>query len=123
MKYRVALASYDGQYVDHHFGHAYKYYIYEFDGEKDTYEYIEKRFVDAQCECHDQSQDAFADVFDKLSDTGAIVISRIGPDAIRIVESNGYVIYESDAEIKNIVESIKENRLFEVDKWREVQKI
>ena len=122
MKYRVALASYDGQYVDHHFGHAYKYYIYEFDSKEGTYEYLERRFVETQCECHDQSQDAFADVFDKLSDTGAIVISRIGPDASRIVEGKGYVIYESNAKIQNVIESINENRLFEVDKWREVQK-
>ena len=113
MKYRVAVASFDGRYVDQHFGHARKYYIYEFDSEKGSYEYVEKRFVDVDCECHDAGDDAFASVFEELHDTGAIIISRIGAGASKIVESKGYVTYESDAKTEDVIGSINENRLYE----------
>ncbi|MBR6345017.1 MAG: hypothetical protein IKR70_04705 [Lachnospiraceae bacterium] len=122
MKYRAALASFDGQYVDQHFGHAKKYYIYEFDDQTDTYEFVERRFVDVFCECGNSSSDAFSDVFEKLYDVGAIIISKIGAGAAGIVESKGYVIYESYSRAEDVLNSINKNRLYEADKWREISK-
>ncbi len=120
MKYRAALASFDGQYVDEHFGHAQKYYIYEFDSEDNSCGFVEKRFVDARCECSLGIEDAFDGVLGKLGDVGALIISRIGKGATELVESRGYVIYESVSAINDVLESIKKNRLYEEDKWREI---
>ena len=117
MKYRVAIGSFSGEYVDQHFGHARKYYIYEFDGKDSSYELIEKRFLETQCECH-SSKDAFNNVFETLKDIGAIIISRIGEGASRIVENKGYVLYESFSQIDDVLDKISENRLYEVDKWQ-----
>ena len=104
MKYRAALASFDGQYVDQHFGHARKYYIYEFDDENESYEFIERRFVDSHCECSLGTSEAFREISDYyrfeneniLSDitqaaepvfiliTGAIIISVIAQFVIPV---------------------------------------
>ena len=120
MKYRAAFASFDGQYVDQHFGHAQKYYIYEFDSGSNSCGFVEKRFVDARCECNLGIEDAFEGILGNLRDVSALIISRIGKGAAEVVEGRGYVIYESASAINDVLESIKNNRLYEEDKWREI---
>jgi predicted Fe-Mo cluster-binding NifX family protein len=122
MKYRVAIASFDGTYVDQHFGHARKYYIYDFDSETNTYEFIEKRFVETKCACASHDENAFANVFETLSDVSAIIISRIGLGASDIVENKGYVIYESTYPVEDVLKGIANGRLYEVDKWQKITK-
>lgn len=119
MKYRAAIGSFNGEYVDQHFGHVKKYYIYEFDSETGAACFVERRFVDTECECHAVDGKAFADVFEKLQDVGAIIISKIGRGASTVVEKKGYVIYESFAEIGKVVQQISDGKLYEVDQWRE----
>ena len=122
MKYRIALASFDGQYVDQHFGHARKYYIYEIDSENNTFELVDKRFLETACECSTAGEKAFSNVFKALNDVAAIIVNRIGPGAAMIVENKGYVLYQSSYPIENILNGIIKSRLYEEDKWQSVMK-
>ena len=120
MKYRAAIGSFNGEYVDQHFGHTKKYYIYEFDDETGTVDFLERRFVDTKCECHADEGNAFSEVFEALNDVSAIVISRIGRGATSIVENHGFVLYESTSKIENVIQKIADSRLYEEDQWRKI---
>lgn len=88
MSYKIAVASSDGKYVDTHFGHAESFLIYEVNEKDDSYELVEERQSFAACgaqtECNtDSVDDPMDEAAKRLSDVQYLLVSRIGPHAIK----------------------------------------
>ena len=79
VKYRFAVATKNGSYIDEHFGHVSEWYIYECrDGEA---RYLEKRKVKQYCEgpenC-EEADDKISRIIRTISDCNAVITMRIG---------------------------------------------
>ena len=135
-KYKVAVATSDGKTVDSHFGHAQSFLIFEVDEDSGSYEDIEERDVTAACsggscaasssandsgcgghngagEGHSQMDE----IAKALSDVDYVLVTRIGPHAIRALAKYDVTAYdivlpigEAIAKINDFRKKIKERK-------------
>jgi nitrogen fixation protein NifX len=78
-KLRIAVASSDGKVVNQHFGHAGKFLIFEFDGEK--FHFMELRESVPVCNLGTHDEEALSRAADALSDCSYVVASKVGEGA------------------------------------------
>ena len=123
-KYKVAVASSDGETVDSHFGHTENFLVFEVDEESGKFEQIESRNVTAGCkggECGNDTENEKASpleqVAESLKDTDYVLAARIGPHAQRLlalhdVTSFGIVISieEGIKKINDFRKKLKERK-------------
>lgn len=93
MGWRVAVATTDGKVINEHFGRARAFYIFDIklDG---THEFLEKRTVTPLCRDWNHDDNALLDITERLKDCSAVLVSKIGPSAMRILEINGIAVFE-----------------------------
>jgi len=104
-KLKIAFASKDGINVNEHFGWCEKFFIYEVDGDEDT-------FVDER-----DSSFKFEEEVDKLEykincleDSDIVYVAQIGPKAANMVKSAGIYPMKSSSEnekIEDVLLSLK----------------
>ena len=99
-KYYVAVASSDGIVVNTHFGKADRFLIYGI-LEDNSFELVEKRILKPVCEGGDHDERRLAENAKSLSDCRYVLVSRIGPGAMNVLEANGITAVE----IPNIIDS------------------
>ena len=96
MATRVALASRDGIVVHQHFGRATHFQIYDLTD--DGFVFVETRENTPSCGSSETEIDAHSKVVELLKDCSAVVVARIGPGAIEVLNAHGlkhYVLPES----------------------------
>jgi nitrogen fixation protein NifX len=80
---RIAVASNDGKVVNQHFGHAGKFLIFEFDGEK--FHFMELREGTPVCRQGTHDEETLSRAADALSDCSYIVASKVGEGAAGVL--------------------------------------
>lgn len=105
ISYRFAVATKSGENVDEHFGHASRFYIYDFiNGES---KFIEKRKVMRSCfgkdECsgHD---DRIISIINVISDCNAVIVLRAGLEPTSILNRRGIKLFQTFNPIERSIE-------------------
>lgn len=114
IKCRVAIATSDGIVVNSHFGKARKFYIYELEDEELSF--VEIREFPPACEVGGHDNNKLEENAKRISDCDYLLVSRIGDEAARVVESFGVGVYELpgiiEKSIKQLVAYVKLQELF-----------
>lgn len=114
-KYKIAVASSDGVVVNHHFGKAGLFYIYE--GEDTDFCLVEKRKLTPVCDGGNHDENKMRENLLKLSDCKYLLVSRIGNGAANMAADFGIESYEIPGEINASIEQLikykKIQRLFD----------
>ena len=87
-KYRVAVASSDGETVNRHYGKSESFYIYLVDDEE-GYDFLEKRLVKAVCQEGKHNVEEMERHVQNFHDCKYVVASRIGSGAIQSLTAAG----------------------------------
>ncbi len=107
MATRVAVASRDRVIVHQHFGRATHFQIYDLT--EDGITFVETRENTPSCGSSDVEADAHGRVIDLLKDCSAVVVARIGPGAIEVLNDHGlkhYVLPQSiDTALRKLIAS------------------
>ncbi|MCR4579917.1 MAG: dinitrogenase iron-molybdenum cofactor biosynthesis protein [Treponema sp.] len=110
-KYRVALASTDGQTVNQHYGRAEEFYIYAVDDEE-GYEQIEKRKVVPICHDGGHIKSEMADSTERFLDCRYVAASRMGAGASSALTAKGIIAMELPGSVDDAMLKIwKYNRI------------
>ena len=113
-KSRLAVASSDGIVVNRHFGHADRFYIYEFD---EDVKLLEIRNVKPVCEAGNHDDNSLKKNAEAIADCDYLLVSKIGDGAAAVVESFGTDPYEIPGiiteSVEKLVKFIKLKALFE----------
>ena len=87
-KYRVAVASTDGENVNIHFGKSEIFYIYIIDDDE-GYDLLEKRTVNPVCQDGFHNKSVMENHVQQFADCKYIIASRIGDGAIQSLTAAG----------------------------------
>ena len=110
-KYRVAIASSDGESVNFHFGKSNLFYIYYIDDES-GYDLIEKRSVMPVCQDRSHEKSAMEKSVKQFRDCKYVIASRIGPAASQTLTSAGIISMELPGSIDDAILKVwKYNRV------------
>jgi predicted Fe-Mo cluster-binding NifX family protein len=110
MKYRVAVTSGDGEFVNQHFGGATHFLIFEIDSDG-TYEYLGA--VKNQPTCSSTDKNKSANAVALISDVKVLITQNVGMKPTEILISNGIKPYLTS---KSIEEALKEVIAMEMNK-------
>ena len=110
-KYRVAVASTDGESVNIHYGKSDLFYIYFVDDEN-GYDLVEKRSVIPVCQDGSHFKSAMEESVKQFEDCKYVVASRIGAGALQALTSSGIISMELPGNIDDAILKIwKYNRV------------
>lgn len=110
-KYRVAVASSDGETVNRHYGRAEKFFVYTVDDEE-GYDLLEEREVVPVCMDGSHVKSAMDESVRRFSDCRYVVAGRIGAGAAQALTAAGIVGMELPGSIEEaIVKVWKYNRV------------
>lgn len=110
-KYRVAVASSDGETVNVHYGRAEKFFVYTVDDEE-GYDLLEEREVVPVCMGGSHVKSAMDESVRRFADCRYVVASRIGSGAAQSMTAAGIVGMELPGSIEEaIVKVWKYNRV------------
>ncbi len=101
---RVAVASQNGATVHQHFGHATHFRIYDL--RPDGAELVEVRENVPSCGPGEENAHAHLRALDLVRDCTALVVSCIGPGALRHVKARGIACYQTEALIEDILRQL-----------------
>ena len=87
-KYRVAVASTDGETVNIHYGKSQIFYIYLIDDDE-GYDLLEKRTVNPVCQDGFHNKAAMESHVQQVADCKYVIASRIGDGAIQSLTAAG----------------------------------
>jgi nitrogen fixation protein NifX len=104
MALKVAIASWDGEHITQHFGHAEQFLIYEIEG--DTYQCIDTRFNNPGCNSRQHDESLLSQSVELLSDCAIVLVSRIGPGARALLASRGILAMEAPTFIDEALERL-----------------
>ncbi|SRR6266702_6642171 len=93
MELRVAVASEDGVEVQH-FGHATRFQVYDL--HRSGIALVEARDHAPSCAPGEERAAGHQRALELIEDCRALIVARIGPNALRLVESRGIAVYESE---------------------------
>lgn len=111
LKYRVAVASSDGESVNRHYGKAESFYIYLVDDEE-GYDFLEKRLVKAVCQEGKHNAAEMEKHVQNFLDCKYVAASRIGSGAIQSLTAAGITAMELPGSIDDAILKIwKYNRV------------
>jgi nitrogen fixation protein NifB len=103
MTLRVAVATEDGVEVQH-FGHATRFSVYDLDR-------MEIRPVGSRedapsfAPCEERAA-AHQRKVELLRDCQALIVARVGPHALRLIEAQGIAVYESETPVAEALEEL-----------------
>jgi predicted Fe-Mo cluster-binding NifX family protein len=104
MTIRVAIASSNGTTVHQHFGHATHFRVYALgDGAPELVEVRESR---PTCGPGEEREDSHDRTLGLLSDCAAVIVSCIGPSALRQVKARGLACFVSEGLIDEVLEEL-----------------
>ncbi|WP_051537892.1 NifB/NifX family molybdenum-iron cluster-binding protein [Treponema sp. C6A8] len=110
-KYRIAVASTDGDSVNIHYGKSNLFYIYYVDDET-GYDLVEKRSVTPVCQDGSHLRSAMEESVKLFEDCKYVVASRIGPGAAQALTSAGLISMELPGSIDDAILKVwKYNRV------------
>lgn len=110
-KYKVALASSDGENVDRHYGRADAFFIYLIDDDE-GYDLVEKRKVVPVCMEGSHVQSSMEESTSHFSDCRYVAASRIGNGAASLLSSKGITAMELPGTVEEAILKIwKYNRI------------
>lgn len=110
-KYRVAVASTDGESVNIHYGKSNLFYIYFVDDEN-GYDLVEKRSVIPVCQDGSHIKSAMEESAKQFEDCKYVVASRIGAGALQALTSSGIISMELPGNIDDAILKVwKYNRV------------
>jgi predicted Fe-Mo cluster-binding NifX family protein len=91
-KYKIAVASSDGKFVNQHFGHSKQFIIFEVD-ESGKWSFNEVRITKPVCSNGEHKASSMHEVAVLLSDCKAVVVSQIGVIAEQALKAEGITAY------------------------------
>lgn len=110
-KYRIAVASTDGESVNQHFGRADKFFIYTIDDDV-GYDFVETRALVPVCLGKSHKIPEMERRVGQLADCKYVAAAKIGPGAESALEQAGITAMELPGEIEEAVLKIwKFNRM------------
>lgn len=109
MPLRVAVATRTGETVHMHFGHATHFHVYDVAGT--SARLVEVRQNQPGCGSTQDRHAAHRRTLDLLSDCQAIVVSCVGPGALRAIEARGIACYETEDPVADALRRIAELEL------------
>lgn len=110
-KYKVAVASTDGETVNRHYGKSEIFYIYIIDDDE-GYDFYEKRLIKAVCQDGKHNIAEMEKHVQNFSDCKFVVASRIGSAAIQTLSAAGITGMELPGSIDDAILKIwKYNRI------------
>lgn len=110
-KYKVALASSDGENVDRHYGRADTFFIYLIDDDE-GYDLVEKRKLVPVCMEGSHVQSSMEESTLHFSDCRYVAASRIGNGAASLLSSKGITAMELPGTVEEAILKIwKYNRI------------
>ena len=101
-KYKVAIASTDGETVNQHYGKAEKFYIYSIDDEE-GYDLVEERSVKAVCQDGSHEISTMEKSVLNFTDCRYVVVSRLGAPASAALRSAGITAMELPGSIDDAI--------------------
>jgi nitrogen fixation protein NifX len=107
---RVAVASWDGEHITQHFGHAEQFIIYEI--ESNSYKCIETRSNQAGCKGRTHDGDLLAQSAELLADCEVVLVSRIGQGARALLAERGILAMEAPIFIDDALERLIASKYF-----------
>ena len=110
-KYRVAVASTDGESVNIHFGKAENFYIYIVDDDE-GYDLVETRGVTPVCQDGSHNKNLMEKHVQQFKDCKYVIASRIGDGALQALTATGITAMELPGSIDNAILKVwKYNRI------------
>ena len=110
-KYRIAIASTDGDSVNIHYGKSNLFYIYRVDDET-GYDLIEERSVTPVCQDGSHEKSSMEESVKQFEDCKYVVASRIGAGALQALTSSGIISMELPGNIDDAILKVwKYNRV------------
>lgn len=110
-KYKVAVASTDGETVNQHYGRCEKFYIYSVDDEV-GYDLTEERIVKPVCQDGSHNKEAMAESVKAFLDCRYIIVSRLGSAPASLLAANKITVMELPGSIDDAILSVwKFNRI------------
>lgn len=110
-KYRVAIASTDGETVNIHYGKSEIFYIYIIDDDE-GYDFLEKRSVQSVCQDGFHNKAAMDTHVQQFTDCKYVIASRIGTGAIQVLTAQGITAMELPGSIDDAILKVwKYNRI------------
>lgn len=104
-KYKIAVASTDGESVDQHFGRADKFFIYVLDDDV-GYDFVAQRNLEPVCLGKSHNVLDMQKRVEKLKDCKYVAAAKIGPGAEIALEKCGVTALELPGKIDEAVLSI-----------------
>ena len=110
-KYRVAIASTDGETVNTHYGKSERFYIYIVDDDE-GYDLLETRSVQPVCQEGFHDKAAMDSHVQQFKDCKYVIASRIGDGAIQSLTAQGITAMELPGSIDDAILKVwKYNRI------------
>ena len=110
-KYKVAVASTDGETVNQHYGRAEKFYIYTVDDEV-GYDLAEERCVESVCQDGGHEISRMQESVLRFTDCRYMIVSRLGPAASAALTAAGITAMELPGSIDDAILRVwKYNRM------------
>ena len=93
---RIAVASSNGEDLDLHFGKAHTLYVYEYDEEKDEFDFIDKRTVEIEMDTKHQNPK----IIEALDDCEVAICAQFGPKAQMHAEDAGLKLVKEEGTVE-----------------------
>ncbi len=103
MGLRVAVATEDGIDVQH-FGHATRFHVYDLDGAGISL--VEKRENGPLPTPGEDRAAAHKTKVERIRDCQALIVARVGPNALRLIEEQGIAVYESQNSVTDALNEL-----------------
>ena len=96
---RIAVASTDGENVDLHFGKASSLYVYEYNEEKDEFDFIDHRTVEIEEDMKHQNPK----IIKTIEDCQVAICEQFGPKAAIFAEDAGLKLVKDEGTVEEVL--------------------
>lgn len=96
---RIAVASSDGENVDLHFGKASSLYVYEYNEEKDEFDFIDHRTVEIEMDMKHQNPK----IIKVIEDCKVCICEQFGPKAAIFAEDAGLKLVKDEGTVEEVL--------------------
>ena len=96
---RIAVASSNGENVDLHFGKARSLFVYEYDEEKDEFNFIDQRNVEIEADMKHQNPK----IIKTIEDCEVCICEQFGPKAAIYSEDAGLKLVKDEGTVEEVL--------------------
>lgn len=96
---RIAVASTDGKNVDLHFGKASSLYVFEYNEEKDEFDFIDHRTVEIEVDMKHQNPK----IIKAIEDCEVAICEQFGPKAAIFAEDAGLKLVSDEGSVEEVL--------------------